>query len=509
MKRLSIIVAFLLMLCATSAYAQHEYQFLGVNTQLWSDANNWADGVKPDQEDAIVFLLSSVLIDENVNIKDLVYDASEVSVTVAAGCKLTVNGLISPFEEQGLAQKLIVEDSAQLLYGHPVEATVRMKCSPYHNAKETAAWHFIASPLATPIAPAALNNLIPEQGNYELIRFNQSNVGNEWERYKDEAFQDSFQLVNGQGYLYAIGSEATVSFVGEMLPNDQPVSVGLEYDGASTVVAKGLNLVGNPFTCEAYSNRSYYKMNVDGDDVELVRASANEPIAPCTGMMVQALAAGQSVGFSRTPYYDDKGCIRLTLKSNGEIIDELIVSFNEGDEIGKFFFTEHTAYLYIPQNGLNCAIATEEISCTTPVYFKTTENSSFTVTVTPENVNLNSLYLVDHISGADINLLATPSYSFSASTSDYQSRFKLFVNTDHGVGEASEKESFVYYANGSIVMQGVENEAVLEVVDLTGRIVKTQRVTASENMISIATTGVYLLRLTDGKAVRTQKMVVW
>ena len=269
MKRLSIIVAFLLMLCATSAYAQHEYQFLGVNTQLWSDANNWADGVKPDQEDAIVFLLSSVLIDENVNIKDLVYDASEVSVTVAAGCKLTVNGLISPFEEQGLAQKLIVEDSAQLLYGHPVEATVRMKCSPYHNAKETAAWHFIASPLATPIAPAALNNLIPEQGNYELIRFNQSNVGNEWERYKDEAFQDSFQLVNGQGYLYAIGSEATVSFVGEMLPNDQPVSVGLEYDGASTVVAKGLNLVGNPFTCEAYSNRSYYKMNVDGDDVSL------------------------------------------------------------------------------------------------------------------------------------------------------------------------------------------------------------------------------------------------
>lgn len=509
MKRLSILVAFLLMLCVTNAYAQHEYQFLGVNTQLWSDANNWADGVKPDQEDAIVFLLSSVLIDENVNIKELVYNASEVSVTVASGFKLTVNGLISPFEEQSLAQKLIVEDSAQLLYGHPVEATVRMKCSPYHNAKETAAWHFIASPLATPIAPAALNNLIPEVGNYELIRFNQSNVGNEWERYKDEAFQDSFQLANGQGYLYAIGSEATVSFVGEMLPNDQPVSVGLEYDGASAVVAKGLNLVGNPFTCEAYSNRSYYKMNVDGDDVELVRASANEPIAPCTGMMVQAFATGQSVGFSRDPWLTDMGCIRMTLQSNGKVIDELIVSFNEGDEIGKFFFTEHTAYLYIPQNGLNCAIATAETSCATPVYFKTTGNGSFTVTVTPENVNLNSLYLVDHISGADINLLSTPSYSFSASTSDYLSRFKLFVNTDHGVGEASEKESFVYYANGSIVVQGVENEAVLEVVDLTGRIVKTQRVTASENMISIATTGVYLLRLTDGKAVRTQKMVVW
>lgn len=203
------------------------------------------------------------------------------------------------------------------------------------------------------------------------------------------------------------------------------------------------------------------------------------------------------------------GCIRMTLKSNGKVIDELIVSFNEGDEIGKFFFTEHTAYLYIQQSGLNCAIATAETSCAMPVYFKTTENGNFTVTVTPENVDLNSLYLVDHISGADINLLATPSYSFSATTSDYLSRFKLFVNTDHGVGEASEKESFAYYSNGSVVLQGVENEAVLEVVDLMGRVVKTQRVTASENTIDIPTAGVYLLRLNDGKAMRTQKLVVW
>ena len=509
MKRLSIIVAFFLMLCAVNAYAQHEYQFLGVNTQLWSDANNWADGMKPDQEEAIVFLLSSVLVDEDVIVKNLVYDASEVSVTVAAGCKLTVYGLILPFEEQSLAQKLIVEDGAQLLYGHPVEATVRMKCSPYHNAKESAAWHFIASPLASPITPAALDSLTPEQVNYELMRFNQSDVGNEWERYKDEAFQDSFQLANGQGYLYAIGSEVTVSFVGEILPNDQPVSVGLEYDGASAVVAKGLNLVGNPFTCEAYSNRSYYKMNVDGNDVELVRASANESIAPCTGMMVQAFATGQSVGFSRTPYYDDKGCIRLTLKSNGEFVDEAFLSFNEGDEIGKFNFVAHEANLYFQQDGRSLAIGSAELTCQKAVHFKTSENGNFTLTVTPENANITSLYLVDNITGADINLLASPSYSFSASTSDFVSRFKLFVNTDHGVGEASERESFAYYANGSIVMQGVEKEAVLEVIDLMGRIVKTQRVTASENTISIAIAGVYLLRLTDGKAVRTQKLVVW
>jgi len=509
MKRSITFFAIFVVCCMTAVYAQDSCRFLGTNDSLWSDAGNWENGLKPNNAQVTAYLLSSVVVDEDATVSDLVYDASEVSVTVASGCKLTVNGLITPFEEQSLSQYLIVEDSAQLLYGHSVPATVRRKVSPFYNAKETAAWHFIASPLVGQLHPTDLDSLIPEGDNFELMRFNQSHVGEEWERYKDEAYQGSFVLENGQGYLYANGSEVTVSFVGEMLPNDQSVAVDLEYNNASNVAAKGINLVGNPFTCNAYSDRSYYKMNAEGKDFELVRASANEPIASCTGAMVQATAAGQSVNFSRDPWYTDMGCIRMTLKSNGKVIDELIVSFNEGDEIGKFFFTEHTAYLYIQQSGLHCAIATAETSCATPIYFKTTENGSFTVTVTPENVNLNSLYLVDHISGADINLLSTPSYSFSATTSDYLSRFKLFVNTDHGVGEASEKASFAYYANGSVVLQGIENEAVLEVVDLMGRVVKTQRVTPSENTIDIPTACVYLLRLNDGKVMRTQKLVVW
>lgn len=509
MKRIIAFFTFFVVCCMTAVYGQDSFRFLGTNDSLWSDAGNWENGLKPNNAQATAYLLSSVVVDEDASVNDLVYDASEVSVTVASGYKLTVNGLITPFEEQSLAQYLIVEDSAQLLYGHSVQAKVSKKLSPFYNTKETAAWHFIASPLVGQLHPTDLDSLVYEDANYELLRFNQSHVGGEWERYKDEAYQSSFMLENGQGYLYANGSEVMVSFVGELLPSDQPITVDLEYNNASSVAAKGFNLVGNPFTCNAYSDRSYYKMNAEGKDFELVRASANEPISPCTGAMVQATATGQSVNFSRNPWHTDMGCIRLTLKSNGKVIDELIVSFNEGDEIGKFFFTEHKSYLYIQQNGLNCTITTAETSCATPVYFKTTENGNFTVTVTPENVNLNSLYLVDHISGADINLLATPSYSFSATTSDYLSRFKLFVNTDHSVGEATEKDSFAYYANGNIVLQDIENESVLEIVDLMGRIVKTQCVTASENTISIATAGMYLLRLTDGKAVRTQKLVVW
>lgn len=36
--------------------------------------------------------------------------------------------------------------------------------------------------------------------------------------------------------------------------------------------------------------------------------------------------------------------------------DKAIVSFNAGDELGKFYFGESNAKLYIPQNGKELAI---------------------------------------------------------------------------------------------------------------------------------------------------------
>ena len=439
MKRFLILIVFSLIVCVSTAYAQDVFRFLGTSNALWSVAGNWDNGQKPSDATALVHLLSSVVVDENVEVQDLIYDESEVSVTVASGYKLTIDRMMSSVA----AQYLIVEDSAQLVYGQTANITMRKKISPLYNAKESAAWHFIASPLMDTLLPTDLDSLVYDAANFELMRFNQSNVGNEWERYKDEAYQSSFSLYNGQGYLYANGSEVTVSFVGSMLPNDLPQSFPLEYNDATNVVAKGFNLVGNPFTCNAYCDRSYYKMNAAGTDIELVRAAAKEPISPCTGVLVQATETEQSVSFSRnTLAIEDKGCLHFTLKSNGNVIDEMFLSFNAGDEIGKFNFTGRSAYIYVIQDGQNCAIATTETSSQTPLHFKASENGTYTLIFTLENADIQSLWLFDNMTGSDVNLLTNPSYTFSASTFDYASRFKLFVNTDHGIGEAGEEKPF-------------------------------------------------------------------
>lgn len=493
------------MVCFSNVYAQDAFRFLGTSNSLWSIAGNWENGQKPIDATALVHLLSSVVVDENVEVQDLIYDESEVSVTVAPGNRLTVNRMMSPVA----AQYLIVEDSAQLVYGQTTAITVRKKISPFYNAKESAAWHFIASPLMETLLPTDLDSLVYEAANFELMRFNQSNVGHEWERYKDEAYQDSFTLNNGQGYLYANGSEVTVSFVGSMLPSDSEQSFPLEYNDATNVVAKGFNLVGNPFTCNAYCDRSYYRMNAGGTDVELVRASADEPISPCTGVLVQATEAGQSVGFSRNPMaIEDKGCLRLTLKSNGSVMDEMLLSFNAGDEIGKFNFTEHTTQMYVMQDGQACAIATTETTSQIPLHFKTISNGTFTLTVVPENADLRSLWLFDNVSGADVDLLAMPTYTFSATPTDYSSRFKLFVNTDHGIGEEVGEKPFAYFSNGNIVISDMEATGTLQIIDITGRVVMETPFEGRTTIPFTASAGVYVLRLAMSREVWCQKVVL-
>ena len=505
MKRFFTFFVFALITCMSNASAQDTFRFLGTNNALWSVVGNWDNGQKPSDATALVYLLSSVIIDENVEVQDLIYDESEVSVTVASGYKLTINRMMSPVA----AQYLIVEDNAQLVYGQMAHITMQKKISPFYNAKENAAWHFIASPLMDTLLPTDLDSLVYDAANFELMRFNQSNVGHEWERYKEEAYQSSFSLNNGQGYLYANGSEVTVSFVGSMLPNDLPLSFSLEYNDASNVAAKGFNLVGNPFTCNAYSDKSYYRMNATGTDIELVRASAKEPISPCTGVMVQATEAGQSVSFSRNPEeIEDKGCLCLTLKSNGSVVDEMLLSFNMGDEIGKFNFTEHTAQIYAMQDGQAYAITTAETTCQMPLHFKTMSNGTFTLTIVPENANIRSLWLVDNMMGAEVNLLATPTYTFSATTTDYASRFKLFVNTNYGVGESTETKTFAYFSKGHIVISEIETTGYLQVVDVTGRVVMETKVEGPVEIPFAASTGVYVLRFVTNGCVLTQKMVL-
>ena len=151
---------------------------------------------------------------------------------------------------------------------------------------------FIASPLSEDVIPTTIDNMLLGT-NYDLYQFDQSATDEEWQNYK----VDSFNLVNGQGYVYANEVEVNIIFKG-VFNEDETKVVNLDYDAEKA--NPGWNLVGNPFPVDAYIDRPYYVMNEDGTAINPIAVPASTPIPPCVGVLVKANGTGESVTFSRS-----------------------------------------------------------------------------------------------------------------------------------------------------------------------------------------------------------------
>ena len=292
----------------------------------------------------------------------------------------------------------------------------------------------------------------------------------------------------------------------------------------------GWNLVGNPFPVQAYANRSYYTMNAAGTVIEPTAASTSTAIPACTGVMVKAETTGQSVTFSKTApsAATNNGALQIAVAQantrGAAVQDKAIVSFNAGDELGKFYFGESNAKLYIPQNGKELAIAyvctdaarhvsTNEV----PLNFKAEKNGEYTLSFDVANViaseakqsNLSEqfayLHLIDNMNGADVDLLVSPEYTFNAKTSDYASRFRLVFSANESDGDNDGDNAFAFIdAGGNLVING---EGTLQVIDVTGRVIVSRdgvHTVSTNGMVP----GMYILRLINGENVMTQKIVI-
>lgn len=125
---------------------------------------------------------------------------------------------------------------------------------------------------------------------------------------------------------------------------------------------------------------------------------------------------------------------------------------------------------------------------------------------TPHSSLLTS-HLIDNLTGADIDLLQTPSYTFNARTDDYASRFKLVFSE----GDADADGDFAFIdANGNIIINGIDGHATIQLIDQLGHILISKQLSTLHSPLSTSdfSTGVYVLRLINGNYVKTQKIVV-
>ena len=196
-------------------------------------------------------------------------------------------------------------------------------------------------------------------------------------------------------------------------------------------------------------------------------------------------------------------------------LDNAIISFNEGSKLSKFYFGTQNANIYIPQGQEEYAIAYSNGQGEMPVNFKAIENGTYTISVDVDNVEMGYLHLIDNMTGADVDLLAANggdakhcvSYTFTAKTTDYESRFRLVFVANGEDDSATGSEAFAFFSNGNWIIAN-DGQATLQVIDINGRILSSESISGSVSKAINAAPGVYVIRLINGNDVKTQKIVV-
>jgi hypothetical protein len=379
-----------------------------------------------------------------------------------------------------------------------LQTEVRRNIEGYGNS-ENAKWAFIANPVAGTNAAYSVDNLFCNE--HDLYRFDQTE-DQEWQNYK----ANTFSFANGQGYLYGSQQDVTLVFKGDFC-NEASKTVELDY--AEGQYLAGWNLIGNPYgvTVNLPDGLSYYTLNDEGSELE---ASTATTIDATEAIFVKATAAGQSVTFTK-PDRGEAGRSNATLSLNlsgtsAGTIDRAIVRFDEGNTLSKFMLNPNHTKLCFQQGKNEYAVVRSGNQGEMPVSFKASRNGNYTLAVELNGVALDYLHLIDNITGDDVDLLANPSYSFEAKTSDYASRFRLVFNANEG-NALSGTNTFAYY-NGSEWVIGNTGRATLQVVDVTGRVLTSETIDGNAEINIDQPAGIYMLRLINNDDVKVQKVVV-
>jgi len=426
-------------------------------------------------------------------------------------------------------------------------------------------WVLISSPVSGSIAPTAVGNLVgtqistdPVLYDYDLYRFNQS-AANEWENYhQHNTTENPFLLENGKGYLYATKQTKTLVFSGDFKAVTEPVEVPLAYSTDNPdEQMRGWNLVGNPFSTAALIDMPFYRMNETGSALNAYTEDGQ--VAAMEGVFVYAYDEQQSQAITKATFTPQtRGGEQSTVEAlnimvgpstgpstgsgyHSGTLDNAILRFDGGQTLEKFSFREGSTKIYFPQDGKEYAIINAETQTgEIPVNFKAESNGTYTLSFSGDVISsepdvissaakksiFTYLHLIDNLTGADIGLLTPPAcghpllegevqpapqYTFTAKTTDYESRFKLVFSTE-GDGPSTGSGTFAFIdADGNIIINAGPSTgsgaSILQVIDVMGRIIMQE-----ENATRVSTSGmmpgVYVLRLINGENVRTQKIVM-
>ena len=389
---------------------------------------------------------------------------------------------------------------------------------------------------------------------YHWINFKRSS-NSHW-HYDDPNNQITYPnettFTQGKGYMMAISQDSYLNSTGTL--TNGPVTIGLTAGAPDDDPApgfftydKGSNLIGNPY--QAYldlvkvskgiddngTNATNYKnfYIYDAESGMYVPYTVNQSnntvtpsryIHPHQGFFVvtdsdedftitydMATATKDDYSYYRGDDQVNYPLVNLFAENARGNRDLTIIEFNR-PEIGGARKIDNlrnanfkvAAHLEGESYGL---LFTPEGTERVPVRFTTQESGTFTLMWDTQNGDFSSLLLVDNMTGTITDMLRADHYTFDASVEDYASRFYITYCVT-GVDEHNEGDgSFAYYDGSEWIVEG---QGTLDVVDVLGRTLYSERLVGERSRVSLngVSAGVYLLRVSDGKNTMVQKIVV-
>ncbi len=445
----------------------------------WNTAGNWVPNGAPT-------------IDDNAIIRA---NATIPNGTVATAKNITFEGTPTP--------TLILADGGQLIANNSVNLTVQKSATAN-------SWMGISAPVFSSYSSSYLNYTsstnLKEAGAYDLMQYTESS--STWQSQKS-----TYSMSQERGYIYRRAADATLTFTGSTHVGDQSANSIVTWS-ASDASLKGFNLIGNPYPHAIYYGAAipttdlaagFYILQTNGTWRTVAGADINTTaIGVGEAILVKASAAISpfemtDVATAPTSSKAHTATLAFTV-SNDEYSDVAYAMFSNGEGLPKMSHLNAEApMLYIPTDEGRYAIAMMEESVESfPLNFN--GYGEYTLSVN-NSTAFGYLHLIDRATGRDIDLLSTPSYSFTGSP--VSDRFTVKLTPD--ANEGSSTTRFAIFDGNSLVING---EGTLEVYDVMGRQTGTTHVdgttTFSRGDLGMSHSGVYVLRLNGN----SQKIVI-
>ncbi|MDR0799619.1 MAG: T9SS type A sorting domain-containing protein [Dysgonamonadaceae bacterium] len=311
------------------------------------------------------------------------------------------------------------------------------------------------------------------------------------------------------------------------------------YHSAVSNLHQGWNLIGNPNTS------AYHLRNHLSDYITYVYSRASNDydedygiVEPFKAFFVQVEDATQSIVFNKdgVVFRGENGSelrsasgssydqIRLSLTKDNSFYDYFALrvggdGVTTGYDLNKDaqkMISSTSPQIYSAYKGVDYAInAIPDTETMIPLAYQVYSAGNYTIRLEASSLNVSKLLLIDKQNNSASDLLAVPSYQFTAAgtqnnTGRFELQFELFgANAPTSAASVAAGKITVGSDNRQLILHGLEALSTVSLYDLAGKkIAAFTKVDNNQPLLLNQLTGVYVVKIENNSQAETAKIAL-